>query len=99
MDIISCPIIFMKPSGSYGAKLTESKAPVSQEDILPTVMEVICGNGEKYGRTLDDIGETEEREREFIFGRHSDIDFESYIINGDAMNIDNWTGPNAISEK
>ena len=44
----------------------------------------------KYGRTLEEVGEDEERERIFIYMRE-DVPYFKNAINGDARNWANWS--------
>ena len=99
LEMVSCPIMFVKNKGDYGDGLIESSAPISHEEIIPTILEVMLGDTCGYGRTISEIAEDESRERTFVYGRHHDIPFVKYVISGDAMNIENWSGPTAISEK
>lgn len=99
MELFSSPIMFVKKAGDYGTELRVSYAPVSQDEVIPTVMQAITGESEKYGKTFDEIGEGEERERKFVFGRHDDIDFQMYTINGYVMDEDAWSEPVALTEE
>ena len=76
-----------------------SKAPVSHEEVIPTVMENVLGNTNDTGHTFKEIKLDEGRERTFIFGRHSDIPFVEYTIAGDAMNLEDWSEPVGLSEE
>lgn len=96
MDIMSCPIIFVKNAGDAGTELVTSNAPVSHNEIIPTYMQAMIGNSQHYGRTVEEIGENEVREREFIFGRHDDIPFVKYRVNGNAMDVNNWSEPEEL---
>lgn len=99
LELISSPILFVKEAGSYGSKMTVSGAPVSHEELVPTVLEAVVGNTGGLGRTFEEIEENESRERVFIYGRSGDIPFVKYTINGDVMNPENWSEPVALPEE
>lgn len=96
MDLMSCPIIFVKNAGDAGTELVTSNAPISHSEIVPTYMQAIIGSNQRYGRTVEEIGENEIRERAFIFGRHNDIPFVKYRVNGNAMDVNNWSEPEPL---
>lgn len=92
------PIMFFKPSGvGYDQPLKTSEAPVSHDDIFPTVIRALGGDYTKYGRCIDEIGENEERTR-YFYWVFKDLDYpnmrtyyhKEYAITGDARNNDNW---------
>ncbi len=93
LELVSSPIMFVKESGSYGKELQVSVAPVSHEEVVPTIAEAIMGDIQGYGRTLKEVPNSEERMREFIYGRHSDIPFVRYEIKGNVMDLENWSEP------
>lgn len=87
--------LFYKPAGSAGTPIVQSKAPVSQKNIVATLAQAAGLPFEKYGRPLGDIGEDEEIER-FYHLAVLDEDFKedvlyTYSIVGEASNFDNWT--------
>lgn len=95
-DFAPTPILFVKPAGKgEGDPYTESKAPVTQYDFHATILEALGGDGSKYGRTIFDIAEDEERTRYYYF-RHTrtgttyERSFE-YEINGEARDLSNWS--------
>lgn len=57
------PMFLIKPKGYSGA-FSISDAPISYEDLLPTFLSLIGEDGSKYGRTIFEIGEDEQRQRE-----------------------------------
>ena len=99
LKLISSPVMFVKDSGSYATDMTISKAPVSHEEVIPTVLENITGKTNGSGNTFKEIRDDEERERTFIFGRHSDIPFVEYTITGDAMKLESWSEPKVLSKE
>lgn len=99
LELVSCPILFVKEAGASGTDMEVSKAPVSHTELVPTILQAVIGDTRGLGKTFDEIVENEEREREFIYGRHYDIPFVKYTISGDAMKIESWSEPAALSEK
>lgn len=57
------PLLMYKPFGAAGEGIAVSNAPVSYEDMYPTLIKI--SGGEPEGRTIFDIGEDEVRERYF----------------------------------
>ena len=92
LDLVSSPILFVKARGSHGTKIQISTAPVSHEEVVPTILKTITGDTLGYGRTFDEVDE-EERTREFIYGRHDDIPFVRYEIKGNVMDLESWSKP------
>ncbi len=98
LDMVSSPILFYKEAGNSGTELNVSMAPTSHDEIVPTILEVITGDTQGYGRTINEIGEDEERVREFIYGRHDDIPFVRYEITGNVREMESWSEPVLITE-
>ena len=92
----SC-IMLVKPSGvDDDSGIKTSMAPVCHEDLFATVIDALGGDSEKYGRTIWEIGENEERERKYYHtALVSDIDGEialrEYSIKGDARKLSSYT--------
>lgn len=57
------PTFLIKPKG-YSGKFTISEAPISYEDLVPTILSLIGEDSSRYGRTIFEIGEDEQRKRE-----------------------------------
>lgn len=92
------PIMFFKPAGAgYDQPLKTSNAPVSHDDIFPTVIRALGGNYTKFGRCLDEIGENENRTR-YFYWVFRDLDepnirtyyHKEYAVTGDARDNANW---------
>lgn len=91
LEPTSSPIMFVKERNVHHENgIVISKAPVSHEEVLATVMKAVGGDSGKYGRTFAEIGEAEERERVFIYGRYPDLSFLRCTIQGDVMNASDW---------
>ncbi len=104
LSLVAAPscILLVKPAGNNGSeKIKTSLAPVCHEDLFATVIDALGGDSEKYGRTVWEIGENEDRERKYYHtSLVSDIDGEialrEYLIKGDARNLESYihTGNN-----
>jgi hypothetical protein len=68
------PIFFIKEPYASQDSIAESKAMISVEDIMPTIMKEAGYDFSKYGNTIFDIGEDEERERT-VYKREYDKDY------------------------
>ena len=64
-------LFMIKPAGQTGTELTVNHAPVSQEDILPTILDLLGQDYADYGRSIYDVAEDEERERSFFLTDYS----------------------------
>ena len=92
----SC-IMLVKPSGQGDSeKIKTSLAPVCHQDFFATVIDALGGDSTKYGRTIWEIEENEDRERKYYHtALVSDIDGEialrEYVIRGDARELSSYT--------
>lgn len=99
LSLVAAPscILLVKPAGNEDSeKIKTSLAPVCHEDLFATVIDALGGDSEKYGRTVWEIGENEDRERKYYHtALVSDIDGEialrEYLIKGDARNLESYT--------
>lgn len=90
--------LLVKEKGQSGTAFTESKAPVSQENLIPSI---IKSTGVKpsvdYGRAYSEIGEDEVITRKYLFersvkdnnGDNAD-EIVEYAIEGLAKDFNNW---------
>jgi hypothetical protein len=78
--------LFIKKPGESSGVIKESTAPVSHEDLMPTI-EMTVGIAIDE-RSIDDIMEDEDRTR--IFRICNDEIYRKYEITGDVYNINNW---------
>lgn len=92
------PILLVKPSQSAeqaAQPLSISNAPVWAEDILATVIDAVGGDASAYGRTVYDIAEGETRRRIYFETTNDDkgydVELLEYAINGDVLNMEDWT--------
>ena len=88
------PIMLVKPSKDSGDRMPVqfSQMPISHDDIQPTVIDAMGGDGAKYGTTLFEVNDPD-RVRYFDaltsagdMGQH----FVEYAITGDVMDLKNW---------
>ncbi len=99
-DISISPIMFYKPSGAgYDDEFVFSAAPVSHDDIFPTIMDAMGLEYEsETGMLLGDITEDTERTRHvYIHRREPDMPETlgnymhiEYIVKGDANKDESW---------
>ena len=87
--------LFFKPSGSSGTELKWSSAPVCTDNIPATILKCAGADYSLYGRAIDDIGENEVIPRVYYksvtkSGSYNEIGLYTYIVTGDASNLDNW---------
>lgn len=86
--------LLVKEKGQSGTAFTESKAPVCQENLIPTI---IKSTGVKpsveYGRAYSDISENEVIARKYLFQKDVEGDRDEiveYEITGPASVYSNW---------
>ncbi len=93
--------LFVKPASTVGGKLQVSSAPVSHEDVFPTILksENITGASD-FGKTVFDIPTDEVRERFYYFQKlntYTNYDMVVFTINGKAADYGNWKILNSYS--
>ena len=66
------PAFLIKPAGQTGDALTINEAPVTQQEVMPTILSLLGRDYSDYGTTIYDWSEGDEREREIRFWRHMD---------------------------
>jgi len=93
--------LFVKPASTAGGKLQVSSAPVTHEDIFPTILksENITGASD-FGKAVFDIPTDEVRERFYYFQKlntYTDYDMVIFAINGKAADYGNWKIRNRYS--
>ena len=88
--------IMLKPCGESEGEMKTSSAPIMQEDLHATVLDILGIDAELgYGRSILDISEGEERTRRYHFirdvkedGTHEIVIYE---IVGSAADLGNWS--------
>ncbi len=86
--------LFVKKSGSHGAPLTYSSAPVCQENLRAEIVKSAGIKTEnQYGAAFSDIEETDELVRKYYFEKSNGDKDEIvvYHVVGDANDFSNWT--------
>ena len=96
-DRTSRPIFIVKKPNEQGEAMRISNAPVSQAELIPTILGAVGADGSDYGRTFEDISENEERERMYV-DVYSYFTVQ-YTIHGDAADLDNWDIKKAVYQK
>ncbi|MDE6749916.1 MAG: sulfatase-like hydrolase/transferase [Lachnospiraceae bacterium] len=89
------PILFVKPAGASDEDFKVSDAPVSHTEFIPTILNGFSLDYQDYGRTVYDIGETEDRERFYYYSavythEYGEIELREYKVDGDARNEENY---------
>ena len=91
LERTSNPILLVKKPGDTWEGIRQSCAPVSQTEVVSDIVHAINPQAaSKYGRTLQEIGETEDRTRTFIFWR-ADFPYVRSVITGNARDESSWT--------
>lgn len=87
-------LFLVKKSGEHHENMQISEAPVSQAELIPTILEALNMGYASYGRTFDEIAVNERRVRKYI-DVYSDYTIE-YVINGHAADLDSWSVGNSV---
>lgn len=74
------PIYLIKPAGQTQDRTVFSNAPISSEDLLPTILEITGCDTTGFGTPISAIGENEQRERQCFYPNDG---FEVYTYTGD----------------
>lgn len=93
-DLTSSPILYVKLPNEHGDKVQYSDAPVSHTEFAATIMNVVGGDSERYGRTFSQIPEGERRERIFTLidteSKGKIKKFQKWKISGDVNDFASW---------
>lgn len=96
-DRTSRPIFIIKQPNEQGEVMRISNAPVSQAELIPTILDAVGIDGSDYGRTFEEISEDEQRERMYVdVYSHFTV---QYMINGDAADLESWDIKKAVYQK
>ena len=85
LDRTTIPVLFVKHANDEHEKMVVNEAPVSQRELIPTILSVMDVEHLKYGKTFDEIELNETRKRFFL----SEIGL-LFEIDGDARKKENW---------
>ena len=88
-DRTSRPIFFVKEPNQANDTMKISNAPVSQAELIPTIMKAFGIDWKQYGKTFDEIGEDEQRERMYV--DIYDYFNVQYVIDGNAADLNSWS--------
>ncbi len=86
----SRPIFLVKEAGVQQERLTINETPVSQENLVPTIMKAMGMEWKKYGNTFDEMLYGVEYERTYIDYDDKKDTIVQYSITGNAKELDSW---------
>lgn len=86
---VSSPVIMIKEPQQTGSQLQISDVPVSQAEMLASMVRTMGMDCQPYGVTLDAAVNDPEKERTFL---KLYPEFVRYTIVGDVWDINNWNG-------
>lgn len=86
---VSSPVIMIKEPYQTGSQLTVSDVPVTQAEMLASMVRIMGMDVQKYGTTLDEVVNDPQKERIFV---KLYPEFVKYTIVGDVWDIGNWSG-------
>lgn len=86
---VSSPVVMIKEPHQTGSQLQISDVPVSQAEMLASMVRTMGMDHQQYGVTLDEAVNDPEKERTFL---KLYPEFVKYTIVGDVSDIDNWKG-------
>lgn len=91
LEKTSNPILLVKTPRDTWDGMKQSGAPVTHTEVVSSIVNAINPQASaKYGRTLQEIDETEDRVRIFTFWR-SDLPYVKSSITGNARDESNWS--------
>lgn len=93
-DKTSRTMFLVKRSGEHHANMEVSEAPVSQAELLPTILSALGMEHASCGRTFEEIPVDEKRVRRYIdiYGNYN----VEYVIDGHAADLDSWSIGRAV---
>lgn len=91
LEKTSNPILLVKNVNQTWDGVRKNSAPVSHTEVIAGIIAAINPQAAaSYGNTLEDVEESADRERIFTFNR-DDLSYVKAVINGNALDEDNWT--------
>lgn len=93
-DKTSRPLFLVKNPGEYHENMEISEAPVSQAELIPTILKALDMEYLPYGRTFEEIPVNERRVRKYIdiYGNYN----IEYVIDGHAADLESWSVGSAV---
>lgn len=88
-DKTSRTLFLVKRPDEHHGNMEISESPVSQAELIPTVLKALGIENASYGRTFEEIAVDEKRVRKYV-DVYSDYKIE-YEIDGHAADLDNWS--------
>ena len=88
IDRTTIPLIMVKYPNSVNDKLQINETPVSQANFIPTLLEAMGIEHEKYGRTFEEVPINDTKERYYISVWNDSV--YKFEIKGDARIKENW---------
>ena len=85
VDRTTIPVLFVKYADDTHDEIRVNEAPVSQEELIPTLLSAMGVDYTDYGRTFEEIGLQEDRARRYESGAGP-----IFEIKGDARNKESW---------
>lgn len=97
----SRPIFLIKGSGVHQEKLIIDETPVSQSNLVPTIIKAMGMEWKKYGNTFDEMLHDIEYNRRYIDYDDKKGTIVQYSITGNSKELDSWTVKNVepVSKK
>lgn len=65
-------VYLVKPAMNHQDQLTINTAPISHDDFMPTILDIVGADYSEYGRSIFDISEDESRERTIVNQEYDD---------------------------
>lgn len=94
--------LFVKPKGKSTGKVVESKAPVSHDNFMATIIKAAGGDDSYFGKSVFDVKDDEDTKRRFMYrvdrGNGKSV-MEEFQIGIDATDIKNWKKVGEIEMK
>ncbi|MCM1183989.1 MAG: hypothetical protein NC337_11505 [Roseburia sp.] len=87
---VSTPILLVKEPYRQQEKMLLNSAPVTQAEILPSILKAAGFTWSECGRAFDEVPESEERERAYQYDDSTSEIVIEYSINGYVKDLDNW---------
>lgn len=91
----SSPIILVKEAQERHEEIAVSDAPVTQTELMPTILKAAGMDWTEYGRTFCEVDEEENRERKYKYYYYGQAVI--YSINGYVKDISNWNVENIFT--
>lgn len=89
--ITSRPLLLVKGAGIQQEMMTINNAPVSQENLMPTLLKAMGVDWHKYGKALEEVSVDDKKERTYVDFDLINRYVVQYAINGDAKELSSWS--------